>query len=66
MALYNPNRAKYTSYLRRLLVNKKSFVQQGGFFVSDGGGENGVRIDYVERCQLAQRMRTKVETSPKE
>lgn len=51
--------AKRRVYWRKSLIKEPEFIQQGGFFVSDDGEENGVRIDYVERRQAAQRSRPK-------
>ncbi len=53
--------AKRRPYWRKKLTEEPELIQHGGFFVSDGGGENGIRIDYVERRQMAQRKRPKKE-----
>lgn len=41
--------AKRRVHWRKSLIKEPEFIQHEGFFVSNGGEENGVRIDYVER-----------------
>lgn len=49
------------AYCRKLIKAPLSgLIRHESFFISDGGGQNGIRIDYVERRQAAQRLRTKI------
>ncbi len=34
----------------------RNLIRHESFFISDGGGQNGIRIDFVERRQAAQAM----------
>lgn len=65
MALWrptDPNKRKLPMYRKRLIKEKNSdLIQHNSFFISDQGGANGIRIDFVERRQAAQRMRPKRE-----
>lgn len=61
MALWRPkkpNERKIPLYQKRLIKETNSdLILHNSFFISDQGGIDGVRIDYVERRQAAERMR---------
>lgn len=63
MALWRKQNSIEAERSQRLIQRLKacsreaSFMPHNSFFISDGGGKNGIRIDYVERRQAAQRMR---------
>lgn len=64
MALYRENERDDKSYQRELIKEgpRFGFIRRESFFISDGGGQNGIRTDYVERRQAAQRSRPKHDT----
>lgn len=63
MALYRENERDDKSYRRRLIKRPHdSLIRHESFFISDKGGQNGIRIDYVELRQAAQRSRPKHDT----
>lgn len=63
MALWRNQDSIEAERSRRLIQRLKacsreaSFIPHNSFFISDGGGKSGIRIDYVERRQAVQRMR---------
>lgn len=63
MALWSvqePGDQRLPQYRKRLIKQKNSdLIQHNSFFISDKGGANGVRIDYVELRQAAQQMCSK-------
>ena len=68
MALWRPSEPgdiTVPDYKRRLIRNPlDNLIRHESFFISDGGGRSGVRIEPVELRQAAQRLRTKCDAAP--
>ena len=57
MALWKFDKNTARLYGKRMKKEKTGgLIQHNSFFISDKGGVNGVKIDFVERRQAAQTM----------